>query len=85
MVVIVVSTWVSTMLDDLHDGRPCTFQTDAYVDHNEVLGIPSHFIALNLYGRLKVIELAACRRERSKGHASRSDNIGVLDDRGRSD
>ncbi len=56
-VVIVVSTWISTALDDLHYGRPRTFQIDAYVGHNETPGMPSHFIALNLHGRLEVIEL----------------------------
>src|SRR5712692_593825 len=56
-VVVVVSTWVSTALDDLHYGRPRTFQIDASVGHNEAPGMPSHFIALNLHGRLEVIEL----------------------------
>src|SRR6266446_8641591 len=32
-VVIVVSSWVSTALDDLHYGRPRTFQIDAFVGH----------------------------------------------------
>ena len=57
VVVIVVSTWASTTLDDLHYGRPRTFQIDAYVGHNEAPGMPSHFVALNLHGRLEVIEL----------------------------
>ncbi len=55
--VIVVSTWISTMLDDLHYGRPRTFQIDAYVGHHEAPGMPSHFIALNLHGRIEIIEL----------------------------
>ncbi len=55
-VVIVVSNWVSTALDDLHYGRPRTFQIDAYVGHNEAPGMPSHFVALNLHGRLEIIE-----------------------------
>ncbi len=55
--VVVVSTWVSTALDDLHYGRPRTFQIDAYVGHNEAPGMPSHFIALNLHGRIEIIEL----------------------------
>ncbi len=49
--------WVSTALDDLHYGRPRTFQIDAYVRHNEAPGMPSHFIALNLRGHIEVIEL----------------------------
>jgi len=53
----VVAGWVNTTLDDLHYGRPRTFQIDAFVGHNESAGIPSHFVALNLHGRLEVIEL----------------------------
>ncbi|MBV8695560.1 MAG: hypothetical protein JO125_00420 [Chloroflexi bacterium] len=49
--------WFATTLDDLHYGRPRTFQTDAWVGHNEQTGVPSHFIALNLHGRIEVIEL----------------------------
>jgi len=57
VVVIAVSNWVSTTLDDLHYGRPRTFQIDTYVGHNEAPGMPSHFIALNLHGRIEIIEL----------------------------
>ena len=56
-VVIIVGSWISTTLDDLHYGRPRTFQIDAYVGHNEAPGMPSHFIALNLHGRIEIIEL----------------------------
>jgi len=55
-VVIVLSNWVSTTLDDIHYGRPRTFQMDAYVGHNESPGMPSHFIELNLHGRIEIIE-----------------------------
>jgi hypothetical protein len=48
--------WFNTTLDDLHYGRPRTFQTDAYVGHNEN-GVPSHFIAINLNRHIEVIEL----------------------------
>ena len=48
-------SWWNTTMDDLHYGRPRTFQIDAYVGHNEV-GAPSHFIALNYHGRIEVIE-----------------------------
>ncbi len=54
--ITVVGGWVSTTLDDLHYGRPRTFQTDAYVGHHEAPGMPSHFVALNLHGRLEIIE-----------------------------
>ncbi|MBV9691780.1 MAG: hypothetical protein JO202_18940 [Ktedonobacteraceae bacterium] len=49
--------WFATTLDDLHYGRPRTFQTDAWVGHNEQTGVPSHFIALNLHSHIEVIEL----------------------------
>jgi len=48
--------WLMTTWDDLHYGRPRTFQVDAYVGH-ESGKIPSHFIALNIQGRIEVIEL----------------------------
>jgi len=50
------TSWLMTTLDDLHYGRPRTFQVDAYVGH-ESGKISSHFIALNLQGRIEVIEL----------------------------
>ena len=49
-------SWGSTTWNDLHYGRPRTFQVDALVGHNESGGTPSHFIALNLNGRIEVIE-----------------------------
>jgi len=51
-----VISWWNTTWDDLHYGRPRTFQIDAVVGHNDSPGNPSHFIALNLNGRLEVIE-----------------------------
>ncbi len=48
--------WVGTTWEDLHYGRPRTFQTDAFVGH-EAGNVASHFIALNLAGRIEVIEL----------------------------
>lgn len=50
--------WAHTTLDDIHYGRPRTFQTDAWVGHNEQTGIPSHFIAINLHGHIEIIEIA---------------------------
>jgi hypothetical protein len=50
-------SWVHTTLDDLRYGRPRTFQIDAFVGHDETAGLPSHFIALNLNGRIEIIEL----------------------------
>src|SRR6266699_5677665 len=50
-------TWWNTTWDDIHYGRPRTFQIDAFVGHNEAGGTPSHFIAINLNGRIEVFEL----------------------------
>jgi hypothetical protein len=56
LLTIAVSWW-NTTWDDLHYGRPRTFQIDAVVGHNDSSGNPSHFIALNLHGRIEIIEL----------------------------
>jgi hypothetical protein len=48
--------WGQTIWDDIHYGRPRTFQTDAFVGH-ETGTAPSHFIALNLHGQIEIIEL----------------------------
>lgn len=53
---MLVANWWNTMWDDLHYGRPRTFQTDAVVGQNDSSSNPSHFIALNLNGRIEVIE-----------------------------
>ncbi len=49
-------SWWNTTWDDIHYGRPRTFQVDAVVGHNDSSGSPSHFIALNLNGRIEIIE-----------------------------
>jgi hypothetical protein len=56
-VLSIVTNWFSTTLDDLRYGRPRTFQIDAYVGHNESPGMPSHFLAVNLHGRIEIIEI----------------------------
>ncbi len=48
-----VGNWWQTTLDDWHYGRPRTFQTDQNVGH---FGFVSHFVALNLNGKIEVIE-----------------------------
>ena len=50
-------TWFHTTMDDIHYGRPRTFQTDQFVGHGETNGVPSHFIAINFHGRIEVIEM----------------------------
>lgn len=49
--------WFTTTMDDIHYGRPRTFQTDAWVGHNEQTGVPSHFIAINLNRHIEIIEI----------------------------
>jgi len=49
--------WFGTTLDDLHYGRPRTFQTDAVVGHNDSASSSSHFIAINLNGHIEIIEM----------------------------
>lgn len=53
-----ISGWFTNTLDTLRYGNPRTFQMDAWVGHNEQGGTPSHFIALNLKGRIEVIEFS---------------------------
>jgi hypothetical protein len=50
------ASWWGTTWDDIHYGRPRTFQTDAVVGHNDSASNPSHFIAINLNGRIEIIE-----------------------------
>jgi hypothetical protein len=49
-------SWGSTTWNDIQYGRPRTFQIDAVVGHTDSAANPSHFIALNLNGRIEVIE-----------------------------
>jgi hypothetical protein len=50
-------SWWQVYQDDLHYGRPRTYQFDAVVGHNDSAKNPSHFILLNLNRRVQVIEL----------------------------
>ncbi len=56
--IVVVFNWWHGFQDDLHYGRPRTYQTDARVGHDDTR-TPSHFIALNLNGQVEVIEFPA--------------------------
>ncbi len=47
--------WLGTTWDDIHYGYPRTYQTDAFVG-NEASHTPSHFIVLNLRGRVEILE-----------------------------
>ncbi|HLG77648.1 MAG TPA: hypothetical protein VKX46_14620 [Ktedonobacteraceae bacterium] len=48
--------WWNGTMDYLHYGYPRTFQTDAIVGHNDSAATPSHFLAINLHGRIEIIE-----------------------------
>lgn len=52
----VAISWWNTTWDDIHYGRPRTFQMDVVVGQNDSAANPSRFIALNLNGRVEVIE-----------------------------
>jgi hypothetical protein len=56
IVLSVFTNWWTVAQDDLHYGRPRTFQMDAVVGHNDSAAFPSHFIALNLNRHIQVIE-----------------------------
>jgi len=47
--------WCATTWDDLHYGRPRTYQVDAWVGH-EPAHTPSHFVVLNLHGHIEILE-----------------------------
>src|SRR5258708_6969505 len=49
-------TWWNTTWDDIHYGRARRLETDAVGGNNDSLSNRSHFIALNLNGRIEVIE-----------------------------
>jgi len=49
-------TYGSNEWNDWHYGRPRTFQIDAVVGHGDSATHPSHFIAVNLNGKVQVIE-----------------------------
>ena len=51
--------WIGTAVNDLHYGRPRTYQVDAVVGQNDSVAHPSHFVALNLRGQIEVIEFPA--------------------------
>ncbi len=51
------ANWIQTTKDDLTYGRPRTFNIDAVVGHNDSPANPSHFIAINLYRHVQVIEI----------------------------
>src|SRR5439155_8093572 len=58
ILVTMLLQWWSVTQDDLHFGRPRTYQTDQKVGHGDST-IPSHFAAMNLNHHVQVIECPA--------------------------
>lgn len=56
MLLTMAASWWSVTWDNLHYGYPRTYQVDAVVGHNDSASNPSHFIAINLNGRIEIIE-----------------------------
>jgi hypothetical protein len=55
-----LGSWWQHVQDDWTYGYPRTYQTDAVVGHNhDSSSHPSHFLAVNLKGRMEVFELPA--------------------------
>lgn len=50
--------WWNNTMDSIHYGYPRTYQVDTVVGHNDSTSHPSHFIALNLHGRIQIIEFS---------------------------
>jgi hypothetical protein len=53
----VLGSWWHTYQDDLHYGRPRTFQLDAVVGHGDSAINKTHFIFLNLNRHVEIIEI----------------------------
>ena len=52
-----LSNWWSGKVNDWTYGVPRTYQTDAVVGHGDSAAHPSHFITINLNGKIEVIEI----------------------------
>jgi len=52
----VVGSWWRVYQDDLHYGRPRTYQFDAVVGHGDSSSNPTHFILINLHRHVEIIE-----------------------------
>ncbi len=57
MSVSLLTSWWQVYQDDLHYGRPRTYQMDAVVGHNDSPSHPTHFIFLNLNRHVEIIEM----------------------------
>jgi hypothetical protein len=48
--------WWNDTMNYLHYGYPRTFQLEAVVGHGDSVSNPSHYLAINLHGKIEVIE-----------------------------
>lgn len=48
--------WWNDTMDYLHYGYPRTFQIEAVVGHSDSASNPSHYLAINLRGKIEIIE-----------------------------
>ena len=62
----VLSSWWNTYQDDLHYGRPRTFQMDTVVGHGDSPSNPTHFIFMNLHRHVQIIEIPGGDPARSR-------------------
>jgi len=52
-----VMSWGRSRLDDFRYGATRTFQADEVVGHDDGVGTPTHFIALNLNRQVLIVEI----------------------------
>jgi hypothetical protein len=57
MLISTLMTFWQGVMDNVHYGYPRTSQLDAVVGHNDSEQSPTHFIFLNLHGRIEIIEI----------------------------
>ncbi|HZR39607.1 MAG TPA: hypothetical protein VFB12_05810 [Ktedonobacteraceae bacterium] len=57
MALSAIASWWQGYQDDIHFGRPRTYQFDAVVGHEDSSSNPTHFICLNLHGHVEIIEI----------------------------
>lgn len=76
-----IGTWWVGQLNNWNYGMPRTYQVDAVVGHNDSRLHPSHFIALNLDGRVEIIEIPGGNPTHERvylGPTLYSDNAGLI-------
>src|SRR5690349_22127603 len=59
LIVSTLVTWTQIKLDDMQYGTPRTTHLDAVVGNGDSAAQPTHFIAINLYRQVSIIELRA--------------------------